>query len=220
MPSSSFYISIGRHSEGIDASICIMKFLNLWRIIVMIGGSLQTCDTRLSGVNQPSPLTPCQPRSLNCGMEWSIKRGVYWRLPWPTFLCFLPYHVRLGHNVSFERPWSACSEPCSPLFYWFLDFTTHWCPCSKIHQNVALQVSFLSCNDLILTWHYVEMVPRSLAHPGPYSRPCYPRWMVFGSSNIYVTAGRTLPGSSSENWANPSNSLRSTIDYWRIRSFL
>ena len=64
------------------------------------------------------------------------------------------------------------------------------------------------------------MVPRSLAHPVPYSLPSHRRWMDARSSNIYVTGGWTLPGSSSKNWAGPYYSLHSTIVFWRIRSFL
>lgn len=81
------------------------------------------------------------------------------RHPQPTFLCF-SHHVRFRPNVSFEPYWSACSEPCSPLFNWFLDFTTLWCASSKIHQNLALQVGFLlSSNEQILTtirWFYAH----------------------------------------------------------------
>ena len=65
-------------------------------------------------------------------------------------LVFASYHVRLGHNVSFDPCWIACPESCSPLFYWLLDFTTHWCASSKIHQNITIQVSFLPSNEHIL----------------------------------------------------------------------
>lgn len=67
-----------------------------------------------------------------------------------TLLISTPYHVRLGHNLSFEPSWTTCAEACYPLFSWFLDFTTHRCTSSEIYQNLALQVSSLSSSEQTL----------------------------------------------------------------------
>lgn len=89
-------------------------------------------------------------------------------------------------------------------------------------RTLPYKWGFLSSNEqvLTLTYYLMQMVLRSLEHPVPYSRPSHPRRMDTRSSNIHVSGGRALPGSSSKNWAGPSNPLPSTIGYWRIRSLL
>ena len=74
----------------------------------------------------------------------------YRRTP-TTNLPIFSHHTRLGCTYSFVPYWSARSEPWSPLLYWFLDFATHWCASSRIHQNFALQVGFLPSNQIFLS---------------------------------------------------------------------
>ena len=102
------------------------------------------------------------------------------------------------------------------MLYWFLDFATHWCASSRIHQNFALQVGFLPSNQIFLSltscrWFHAHC-PIQLVITGPV---IFAGWAL-GHQNNHET--RTLSGSSSKNWVGPSGSLRSTTYYWRIRS--
>jgi hypothetical protein len=66
----------------------------------------------------------------------------------------------------------------------------------------------------------LQMVPRTLAHPVPYSRPYHLCRMGTRSSNNRYAGHTTLPGYSSNDWAVPSDSLRPTTGFWRTHSFL
>lgn len=79
----------------------------------------------------------------SCGMQYINE--IYQKAPTtnhPLPLFSHHYHVRHGLNVSFITCRGKSSESCSPLFYWFLDFTTRWCASSKIHQNFTIPVRF------------------------------------------------------------------------------